>query len=412
VITVEEALDRILARIEVRGNERVDLLRALGRVLAEPIVADRDIPPWPNSSMDGYAVRSADTLAASTANGVALRVAGRVAAGAVAARPLGAGEAFRIFTGAPLPDGSDAVIPQEDVRAEGDTVFLTEPAAAGAYVRRRGEDLRTGDTVLPPGRQLMAADLGLIATLGRHQVRVIRRPRVAILSTGDEIVDLGGTIGAGQIPNSNTYSLMAQVDEAGGEPVNLGVARDALPDIEARVRAGLSCDMIVSSAGVSVGDHDFVKEALVHLGAEQHLWLVNMRPGKPITFATIPAAAKSTIPVFGLPGNPVSAMVTFELFVRPALRRMAGHSQLQRPMLRARALAAIHNPGPRRAYLRVTLAPVEGGYGARLTGEQGSGILKSMATADGLAVVPGNTTIDAGQAVEVIVLRVYSTPFL
>jgi molybdopterin molybdotransferase len=405
VISVEEALERILSRVSVLGDERVPLAGALHRILAEPVVSRREIPPWPNSSMDGYAVRSRDTEGATAGGPVVLEEVGRVPAGVVADRPLGAGQSFRIFTGAPLPEGADAVVPQEDVTVEGLQVSVARPVGAGEFVRPRGEDMRAGETVLEPGRLLGAAEIGLLATLGHLQVRVVRRPRVAVLSTGDEVVDLGGALGPGQIPNSNTYSLMAQVSEAGAEAVNLGVARDRMEDIETRFRWGLGCDLLISSAGVSVGDHDFVKAALARLGAEQHLWLVNMRPGKPITFATVPGGSKEVLPVFGLPGNPVSAMVTFELFVRPAIRRLGGHADLHRPMVSARALAPIPNPGRRGGYLRVTLSREGAEYGARLTGDQGSGILRSMVAADGLAVVPGDTTIEAGGRVPVILLR-------
>jgi len=405
VIPVEEARERILSRIVVRGTERVDLPQALGRVLSEDLVATRDIPPWPNSSMDGYAVRAADTAAASVEVPAKLTLAGRVPAGAVAERPLCAGEAFRIFTGAPLPEGADSVIPQEDVLAEGSTVQVAKPLRAGDFVRPRGEDMRAGETVLPRGRALGSAELGLIATIRRAQVNVVKRPRVGILSTGDEIVDLGGVIGPGQIPNSNSYSLMAQVIEAGAVPVNLGVSPDRLVDLETRLRWGSVCDMLISSAGVSVGEHDFVKAALTGLGAEQHLWLVDMRPGKPIAFATIPSNVPGGLPVFALPGNPVSAMVTFELFVRPALLKMAGHARLDRTTIVARALAPIPNPGHRRGYLRVTLTSGPDGWGARLTGDQGSGILRSMVAADGLAVIPGDTTVEPGKPVTVILLR-------
>jgi molybdopterin molybdotransferase len=405
VITVEEALERILSRIGTLGDEHVALLDALDRVLAEPVVADREIPPWPNSSMDGYAVSSVDTSLASAESPVVLRMAGHVAAGHLAERPLARGEVFRILTGAPLPEGADAVIPQEDVQADGTTVRIPRPVPAGDYVRPRGEDLRPGDRLFEPGRLLSPGDIGVLATLGRSRVRVVRRPVVGVLSTGDEIVDMGGMVGPGQIPNSNTYSLMAQVRAAGAEPVSLGVARDRQDEIEARLGWGLGCDLLISSAGVSVGDHDFVKAALTALGAEQHLWMVNMRPGKPITFATVESPLKGTLPVFGLPGNPVSAMVTFELFVRPAVRRLGGHTRLSRPIRSARALAPIPNPGSRRGYLRVVLGESDGALTARLTGEQGSGILRSMSEADGLAIVRGNTTIAAGEMVPVMLLR-------
>jgi molybdopterin molybdotransferase len=398
VLTVEQAREGIMSRITALSVERVDVMSALGRVLAEPIVSRATIPPWPNSSMDGYALRAQDT------NGepVELAVVGTISAGSVPPRALRAGESMRIFTGAPLPDGADAVVPQEDVATDGRRVTVRGRIAPGAYVRPAGEDVRVGDVVVQPGGTIGPAEVGLLATLGYSQVRVYRRPRVAILSTGNEIADLGTQPGPAQIPNTNTYSLMAQVIDAGGEPVNLGVARDQLEAINERVRWGLtSADVLVTSAGVSVGELDLVRESLQRSGAELHLWQVSMRPGKPITFGTTPSGR----PVFGLPGNPVSAMVTFELFVRPALRRMAGATSIDRPRLRARALEPIANPGSRRGYLRVTLTPDAQGYGARLTGDQGSAILRSMVLADGLAVVAPDTTVAAGEAVDVIVLR-------
>jgi molybdopterin molybdotransferase len=397
VLSVEDALERILSRVEPLGVERVDVIAALGRVLAEPIVSRATIPPWPNSSMDGYALRAQDTRG----EPVELSVVGRIIAGAMPSRTLQAGESMRIFTGAPLPQGADAVVPQEDVAANGDRVTVRGRIAPGAYVRPAGEDVRAGDVVVEPGGVIGPAEVGLLATLGYSQVRVHRRPRVAILSTGNELADLGSQPGPAQIPNTNTYSLMAQVIEAGGEPLNLGVAPDQLDAIAERVRWGLaSADVLVTSAGVSVGELDLVREALERSGAELHLWQVSMRPGKPITFGT-----RGDRPVFGLPGNPVSAMVTFELFVRPALRRMAGAAVIDRPRLRALALEPIANPGSRRGYLRVTLTPDARGYGARLTGDQGSAILRSMVLADGLAVVGPDTTIAAGAPVDVIVLR-------
>jgi len=395
MLTVEEALDAILARIPVLGSERVDVLGSLGRVLAEPVTSRREIPPWPNSSMDGYAVRAEDT-----GRGAALAIVGRVEAGSVPARAVGRGEAMRIFTGAPLPEGADTVVPQEDVDAGGDRIALRAAVERAAFVRHRGEDVRVGDRVLEAGTVLTAAEIGLLATLGFSQVPVYRRPRVAILSTGNELADLGTEPGPGQIPNTNTYTLMAQVLEAGAEPVSLGVASDRLEVIEARVRAGRDADVLVSSAGVSVGDLDLVREALTRAGAELHLWQVSMRPGKPITFGTLGGR-----PMFGLPGNPVSAMVTFELFVRPALLKMSGRRRLTRPRVRVRALEPIPNPGSRRGYLRVHLEATGQGLGARLTGEQGSAILRSMVAADGLAVVPPDTVVPVGGELEVIQLR-------
>jgi molybdopterin molybdotransferase len=395
MLSVEEAQREILGRVRVLPSERVDVLAALGRVLAEPIRSTRRIPPWPNSSMDGYAVRAADVRPSAT-----LRVVGRVVAGSLPTRAVGAGEAVRIFTGAPLPGGADAVIPQEDVDAHDGVIALRSAVEPGAYVRPAGEDVREGDLVLEPGRAIGAAEIGLLAALGRTQVAVGRRPRVAVLSTGNELADLGTEPTPAQIPNSNTYSLMAQVMETGGFPLNLGVVPDRLDAIAERIARGAEADVLVSSAGVSVGELDLVREALVNAGAELHLWKVDMRPGKPITFGSLGGK-----PVFGLPGNPVSAMVTFELFVRPMLLAMQGRRGTGRLTVRATALAPIVNRGSRRGYLRVVLEARDGRWGARLTGEQGSGILRSMVSADGLAVVRGDSAVAVGEDVEVIVLR-------
>jgi len=395
MLTVEEALDAILSRISPLGSERVDVVGALGRVLAEPIVSRREIPPWPNSSMDGYAVRAQDT-----GTGARLAIVGRVEAGALPTRAVGRGETMRIFTGAPLPEGADTVVPQEDVAAVDGHIEVGRAFERAAFVRPRGEDVRVGERVLEAGTVLTAAEIGLLATLGYGQVRVHRRPRVAVLSTGNELADLGTEPGPGQIPNTNTYTLMAQILESGGDPASLGVAPDRLEAIEGRIRAARDADVLISSAGVSVGELDLVREALLRAGAELHLWQVSMRPGKPITFGSL-----GSRPVWGLPGNPVSAMVTFELFVRPALLKMGGRRRLSRPRVRARALATVPNPGSRRGYLRVTLERTAEGLGARLTGEQGSAILRSMVAADGLAVVPGDTVVPPGGELEIVLLR-------
>jgi molybdopterin molybdotransferase len=395
MLSVEEALEQILAKVRPLPTERVDLVASLGRVLAETVRSTRVIPPWPNSSMDGYAVRAVDTHP-----GAALTVVGRVVAGALPDRPIGTGEAMRIFTGAPLPGGADAVVPQEEVDAAEPRVKLHGATERGAYVRPAGEDVRVGDLVLERGTVIGPAEIGLLATLGRSQVEVSRRPRVAVLSTGSELADLGVEPGPAQIPNANSYSLIAQVMEAGGIAINLGVAPDRLDVIAERIRRGAEADVLVSSAGVSVGDLDLVRDALVAAGAELHLWKVNMRPGKPITFGTL-----GDRPVFGLPGNPVSAMVTFELFVRPALLAAQRRRRLNRPRVHAIAAERIANRGSRRGYLRVSLQEREGRWRARLTGDQGSGILRSMVAADGLAVLPGDTTLNAGDEVEVILIR-------
>lgn len=400
MLSVDEALGRVLTAVPVLGCEVIGLPSALGRVLAEPVVAGRDLPPWPNSSMDGYAVRAADTAHATAVRPARLVLLGAIAAGTVAERPVGPGEAYRILTGAPLPAGADAVIPQEEVGHEPGTLLVPRPVRCGEYVRPRGEDIRVGEVVLEAGAVLDPAALGVLAALGRWLVHVYQRPRVAILATGDELVDLGEPPGPGQIPNSNTYTLAGQVLEAGGVPVPLGIARDTREALAERIRWGLGADVVVSSAGVSVGDRDLVREVLDKLGAELEFWQVNLRPGKPLTFGRLGGR-----PFFGLPGNPVSAMVTFELFVRPALRRMGGYGRVLRPRIRARAAAPIHNPGARWGYLRVRLAVEHGEVTATPTGDQGSGILRSMLLADGLAVVPPDGRLAAGDPVEVILLR-------
>jgi molybdopterin molybdotransferase len=399
VLSVAEALERVLARVPVLGHERIPLARGLGRVLAEAVVAGRQIPPWDNSSMDGYALRADDTREASRARPARLTVVGEVAAGTVAKRDVRPGEAFRILTGAPLPAGSDAVVPQEDVRRDDARILLERPVRPGAYVRPRGEDIRPGDRLLEPGTVLRPAALGVLAALGRSGVDVYRRPVVAVLSTGDELVAPDAPLGPGQIPDSNTYTLCALAAEAGAVPLSLGIARDQREELVERLRGGLEADVLVSSAGVSVGDRDFVREAVEALGARLDFWKVDMRPGKPLTFGEVERRL-----FFGLPGNPVSCMVTFELFVRPALRRMGGHRAIDRPRVRARALEAIDNPGSRPGYLRVRLERDGVGLGARPTGEQGSGILKSMLLADGLAVLPGDTRVLPGEMVDVILL--------
>jgi len=399
VLSVAEALERVLTGVPVLSAESVPLGEALGRVLAESIVAGREIPPWDNSSMDGYALRAADTRTATEDHPVTLAVVGEVAAGRIALHELGPEQAYRILTGAPLPAGSDAVVPQEEVQRDGGHVVLGRPVKRGACVRPRGEDIHAGDRLLEPGVVLRPAALGVLAALGHARVSVHRRPRVAILSTGDELVAPEAPLGPGQIPDSNTYTLSGLVLEAGAVPLSLGIARDRREELVDRLREGLEADVLVSSAGVSVGDRDFVREAVETLGARLDFWKVNMRPGKPLTFGRIGERL-----FFGLPGNPVSSMVTFELFVRPVLRRLGGHRTLGRPRVRARALEPIDNPGSRPGYLRVRLEPLGEGVGARPTGEQGSGILRSMLLADGLAIIPGDTRIPRDGEVEVILL--------
>jgi molybdopterin molybdotransferase len=384
-ISVAEARSLVLAATPCLGRETVPAAEALGRVLAEEVLATRSLPPQDVSAMDGYAVRAAELAAAAPGAPVALRVAFEVAAGAAPARALGPGEAARIFTGAPLPPGSDTVVRQEDTRREGERVWIGVAPRPGEDVRPAGEDLRAGERVLAAGQVLGPAELGLLASLGRTIVSVRQRPRVALLSGGDELVEPDGDVAGGRIVSSNSYSLAALCLRAGAVPRYLGIARDTPQSLEETLRAGLRDDVLVSSAGVSVGDRDYVRPVLERLGAELVFWGVEMRPGHPLAFARFPGGGPL---VFGLPGNPVSAMVTFELFVRPALRKLAGHTALFRPTLRARLGETLRKAPGRAHFVRVRLERADGGYLARSTGSQSSGVLRSMSLAQGLLVFP------------------------
>jgi molybdopterin molybdotransferase len=401
-ISPAQALRMVLAEAAVLPAETVAAVDALGRVLAEPIVSGRRLPPDDNSAMDGYAVRAVDTAGASPARPVELDVAFEVAAGARAEKPLEPGRAARIFTGAALPPGADAVVRQEDVERAGHRVRLRAPVARRRNVRDAGEDVEIGARVLEPGTVLRAAHLGLLASLSRTAVAVRQRARVAILSGGDELVEPDADVAGGRIVASNSYSLAAQCREIGAVPVYLGIARDTREDVEAHLRAGLGADVLVSSAGVSVGDRDYVRPALEALGFNLAFWGVNMKPGYPLVFGRHGAGRPL---VFGLPGNPVSAMVTFEQFVRPCLRRMMGHAALFRPRVRARLAEPLEKPAGRLHFVRVALERSGAEVAARPTGTQSSGVLRSMVAAQGLLVFPAESTeLPAGATVEVQVL--------
>lgn len=406
-ISAAEASRIILETTPRLGAEIVAVTEALGRVLAEPVVSGRVLPPADNSAMDGYALRAADTVTAAADRPGALRVVYEVAAGGAAPRPLAAGEAARIFTGAPTPPGCDAVVRQEDAEREGDRIELRAPVPVGQNVRRAGEDVQEGERVLEPGVRIGPGPLGLLTSLGRSFVAVHRRPRVAVLSGGDELVEPDGDVRGGRIVSSNSYSISAQCREIGAEPSYLGIARDAPEDIERRLRGGLSADVIVSSAGVSVGDRDYVRGVLEKLGCRMHFWGVNIKPGYPLAFGQLgPDAAGEPGPlVFALPGNPVSAMVTFEQFARPALLKMAGHVRLHRPTLRAVLGETLRKAEGRMHFVRVRLARDGDAVRAAPTGSQSSGVLKSMAQADGLLIFPAQATeLVAGAEVTVQVL--------
>jgi molybdopterin molybdotransferase len=414
MISVEEALERILAYVSVMEPVEQPLLDSLGQVVAEDVVSDIDIPPHDNTSMDGYAVRAGDTAGASPERPIPLKVTGELAAGYLFEGTVEPGAAVRIMTGAPMPAGADAVVPFEETdepegRAFGSfaksrpTVGVLKAAAPGANVRYRGEDVRRGQLILSKGAVLHPAQLGVLASLGKATVRVHRRPTVAILSTGDEVQQPGTPLRPGQIYDSNAYSIAAMVREAGGVPRQLGIAKDTVEELTARIREGLDCDMLVTSAGVSRGDYDVVKDVLAKEG-EVAFWTVRMRPGKPLAFGAFPSGDRR-VPHIGLPGNPVSSMVSFELFGRPAIFKMLGRSDWQRPAVRAVAEEPITNPDSRRVYARAIVTKRDGRYYATLTGPQGSGILTSMAVANALAIVPEEVAVvQAGEEVDAILL--------
>jgi molybdopterin molybdotransferase len=395
LMSADDALARILA--SVPGLPAVDapLLDALGLVLAEDITADRDVPPFRNSAMDGYAVRGDDVAAAP----VELRLVGEVAAGAFPDRAVGPGEAMRIMTGAPIPDGADTVVRVEDTDNASDVVTITAATPKGMATRQAGEDLRKGETVLTKGTVLRAAEIGLLASVGRARIRVRKRPRVAVFSTGDEIVDLDQAMDRGQIRDSNRYTLASAIRAAGAEPWVRGIVRDSPDALRAALREAVAADAIVTSGGVSVGDHDHLKPVLSELGTID-FWAIAIRPGRPLAFGEVKDGERR-VPIFGLPGNTVSALVTFEIFVRPALLRMQGRQNVARPRTKARLTEPIDKPDFLRVFARGIHDPDAGAV--RLTGPQGSGILRSMSLANCLIDLPvGASRFEKGEEVDVI----------
>jgi molybdopterin molybdotransferase len=396
MLSVEEALERILEAFQPLEPERTSLVDALGRVLTQDVYADVNIPPHSNSSMDGYAVLAADTAGASRKTPVRLRVVAELAAGYVAVTPVTPGTAVRIMTGAPIPPGANAVVQVEDTKAEGKWVDIFAATLQGQYIRPAGEDVRQGELVLRQGTVIRPQEIGMLATLGQKEVPVVRRPRVAILATGDEVVEIDAPLEPGKIRNANSYSNAAQVVKYGGVPVMLGIARDQAGELTEKIRAGLAqgVDLFLTSGGVSVGDFDVVKDVLAAEG-EIGFWQVRMKPGKPLAFGhlNLPPRRGGTeggesVPVLGLPGNPVSAMVSFEMFVRPALLKMQGVTNWERPTVEATLMDEVTHKDDRRHFLRVRVERQTGEYRAYLTGEQGSGILSSMVKANGFAIVP------------------------
>ncbi len=396
LVSVAEARALILDSIAPLGIETVGLAEASGRVLAEEVRAAVWIPPADNSAMDGYALRAADCEGAP----VVLRVGEDLPAGKRSERKLVTGEAARIMTGAAMPEGADSVVMIEDTETEGERVRIRRVVSLGQHVRRAGEDVRPGVVIAQPGAVLRAPLVGMLAALGRSVIAVRARARVAVLATGDELVEPDRLRDDGRIASSNSYALCAALREIGAQPVYLGIAPDEPAEIEARFRAALTCDAVISSGGVSVGDRDWIKQVLVGLGGKMRLWRIAMRPGAPLAFVRV-----GERPVFGLPGNPVSSFVTFEQFVRPSLLRMMGHTKVFRPVESARLDADYAKPAGRAHFVRVALERRGDELWARESGEQGSNILLSLVRADGLAFVPADTTrIARGERVPVQLL--------
>ncbi|MFL5322596.1 MAG: gephyrin-like molybdotransferase Glp [Myxococcaceae bacterium] len=382
LLPMDEALARILAATRVLDSDEALVADAIGRTLADDVAALRTLPPWDNSAMDGYAVRTADLKAVPTK----LRVVETIFAGQLPKKTLGPGEAARIMTGAPVPEGSDAVVMQERTRREGDDVEILETPAPRQHVRDAGEDAKAGALLLPRGTPLGIPEAALLWAQGLSKVSVPRRPRVAILATGDELCAVGEAPD-GRIVDTNSPSIAAAVRRAGGEPLLLGIARDELSDIVRKLEPARGADLIITAAGVSVGERDFVRDALVQLGAKLDFWRIAIRPGKPLCFG---ALGKSL--VFGLPGNPTSSLVTFELFVRPALRRMLGHERVSVDLVPGRIEVPYKKAAGLRHFVRAIASSKGGELWARPLPSQTSGAISSAALATHLLVIPEETT--------------------
>ena len=383
MIQVDEAREIILAKIAIKGVEKVPLDDALGRILAEDIIARRSNPPMDNSAMDGYAVITADIQSATPDNPVKLEVVDDVPAGSVATVTLKNKQAIRIMTGAPIPPGADAVLMQEDTDKNGNGILAKDKTEVGENIRLAGEDVKEGDVVIRKGVTITPSQIGMMAVVGRSNIYVSQRPTVAILSTGDEIVELDGNPTGPCIYNSNGYMLAAQIRSAGGIPCYLGVAKDNEKDLMEKFDWALKCDIVVSSGGVSVGDYDLVKATLEKMGNEMVFWKVAMKPGKPLAFGKI-----GEIPIFGLAGNPVSSFVSFEQFARPAIKKMMGAKEILPRAVQAKLTRTIHKKTGRLQFMSAVVSWDSGETTVAPAEEQGSGILKSTVNANGLLVFP------------------------
>lgn len=396
MITYDEAIHRVIDTVKVLPPVEETIENALGRVLAAPVRARWAMPPVDNSAMDGFALKGTGLTAGSE-----LRVVGFVPAGRPFTQAISEGEAVRIMTGAPIPAGCDTVVPMEEAEVEDDRIHLRKTPGPGQHIRRRGEEFEEGEPLLSPGTPLYAGEIALLATAGISTVQVYPRPRVALLATGDELVELGAPPGPGQIINSNTYLLAARLREEGCHVLPLGIARDEQRDLGDKIAAGLRLDVLITTGGVSVGDRDLVQDALGQHGFSPIFWKVKIKPGKPVLFGT---AGKTA--VFGLPGNPASSASTFELFVRPALRRMAGFRDPLPPRLKVTLSTAIDGGEKRQRFLWGTLHEDQGSYHFNPSSRQSSGQNRSLQGAQALLPVPAESpAIAAGTTVEVLLLR-------
>lgn len=412
LLSVEEALSRVLGLVKPLDPVDVALMDADGLTLAQDIFAPFDIPALANSAMDGYAVVAADLADASDANPITLKIAGQIQAGQLPSVAVSPGNSVRIMTGAPIPAGADAIVPYEytdEVERNTTGIPLTEIALrhvplVGDHVRPAGEDVRQGRLILPKGRVLDPPSIGMLASLGYAFVPAIRRPQVAILATGNEVQTPGETLEPGRLFDSNTYGTAAAVRRWGGDPILLGIAQDNIEDLRAKLRLGLNADLLITSAGVSAGAFDMVKDALAELGSID-FWAVRMKPARPIAFGLLQAADGRRVPHLGLPGNPASALVALVQFGRPAITKMRGATPTALPTVMALLDDPIYNSDGRRVYARVSLRRIEGQIHATLTGAQGSNLLTSVAEADGLAICPEEELVrEAGARVVVQLL--------
>lgn len=399
----EEALAVVLSRVNPLGEERVPLHQALGRAIAHPVHSPVDHPAWDNSAMDGFAVRAEDVAGAAPDRPVTLPISASIPAGRFPEGPLAPGTAVQVMTGAPVPSGATGVIRVEHTDGGiDDTVTIRDDADANRHIRPAGEDVARGQLVLSKGAEVTPAAIGILALAGVAEVSVGRVPRLGILANGDELADFDAyeeVLAGRRVMNSNGHALLAQSRSAGAEPISLGIARDDPRDLEERLVRGMELDAIISAAGVSVGEHDHVRSVLAELGMERLFWRVRMRPGSAALFGLL-----SGVPVWGVPGNPVSAMVTFEVLIRPAIRRMSGHRDCLPRRVRARVEDPISSPEGTTSFLRASLVNEGEGLAARLTGPQGSGILTSM-LADALVFVQEDVTaVPAGSSAELIPL--------